>query len=96
MSSGGVSGRRIAFVASVRPAATASSRNACTASSESSAPVLVPIAGSFLQDVGRRRDDMATHLIGLDDIEDLARRGPDDLDIRRLARRAMASRMIGR
>ena len=29
---------------------------------------------------------MASHLVGLDHVEDLSRRRPDDLDIRRLAR----------
>src|SRR5262245_50385633 len=46
---------------------------------------LGPDGGHFLEDVGRRRDDVAAHLLGLDHVEYFPRRGPDDLDIAGLA-----------
>ena len=75
-----------AGTASVRPAASASSRNALHRIERQLGAGLGAERGQLLEDVGRRGDDVAAHLVRLDHVEDLARRGPDDLDIRRRAR----------
>src|SRR6202012_5722206 len=44
---------------------------------------VVPEQGELLQEVVGDRDDVAADLVGLDDVEDLSRRGPDQLRLRR-------------
>ena len=48
-------------------------------------PGLAPERRQLLQHIGRRCNDVAPHLVGLDHIVDLAGGRPDDLDIGRLA-----------
>ena len=62
------------------PAAVASRWNIFTVSSENSSRSL-PTSRQLLQQVVRDGDDVAADRVGLDDVEDLARARPDQLEL---------------
>ena len=79
----------------MKPAAVASSWNIFTVSSEYSSRSL-PTERQLLQEVVGDGDDVAADLVGLEDVEQLARAGPDQLGLRRArADASTASRIIG-